>query len=327
MYQDNVSSRIGVLDFLHWDHSWNSHHYRDEREIARSISLMQKAGIGWVRMDFLWQDIEPAQGEFEFDKYDRIVSMLDAAGIKVLGIFNYTPEWASPDGQWNSPPRDNAEFAAYCAAVIGRYKGIVNHWEIWNEPDSATYWQPQDRLQSYCRLLKEVYVAAKRVNPECVILNGGLARGIGSVNYLYENGAKDYFDVLNVHYFGTPLHEGGAGAARALPKLCRKIMDRNGDTHKKIWVTETGCPGVPSGESAANWWMGENPGEMQQAYWLRQVFEAFLRDPSVEKVFWAFFRDTQGHWGNGTDYLGIVRSDFTVKPGYEELTELIKRWQ
>ena len=36
----------------------------------------------------------------------------------------------------------------------------------------------------------------------------------------------------------------------------------------------------------------------------------------VEKIFWAFFRDTDHHFQCGTDYFGLVRLDFTPKPAY-----------
>ena len=32
-----------------------------------------------------------------------------------------------------------------------------------------------------------------------VVLNGGLAQGLASVNKLYDNGAQGSFDILNIH--------------------------------------------------------------------------------------------------------------------------------
>ena len=146
-------------------------------------------------MDFLWQDIEPEEGNFKFDKYDQIVELLAKNNIHILGILNYSVGWAALCGEWNCPPKDNALFVKYATKVIGRYKEKVKHWEVWNEPDSQVYWSKQDGLKSYCALLKDVYIAAKKVDPDCKILNGGLANGLAYVNKLYDNGAKDYFDI------------------------------------------------------------------------------------------------------------------------------------
>ena len=324
--QKNFNNPFGVLEFLHWNHSWNNYKYSCNRDLEKSISLMQEAGVGWVRVDFLWSDIEPKAGKFDFTKYDCIVDLLRAKGMHILGILHYSTDWASSCGEWNCPPRNNKLFVQYVSEVIQRYKGQVKYWELWNEPDSATYWKPQDGLKSYCVLLKEVYLAAKKIDPECKILNGGLANGISSVNKLYDNGAKDYFDILNLHFFQTPLNTNGIKSVVAYPKLAYKIMVRNGDGNKKIWFTEIGCPGVIAKEQVENWWMGKNPTEKQQAVWVKEVYTELLKDVNVEKVFWAFFRDTKNHWSNGVDYFGLIRWDYSSKPSFKAYRECFNRW-
>lgn len=269
-------------------------------------------------MDFLWQDIEPAAGKFDFEKYDYIAGLLYKNNINLLGLFNYGADWASSCGKWNCPPKDFSLFINYVNKVITRYKDKVKYWELWNEPDSHIYWEPQDGLKSYCALLKEVYIAAKKEDPDCKILNGGFANGISSVNNLYDNGAKDYFDILNIHIFESPLDPEGIKRVSAYPESAYEVMARNGDGNKKIWVTEIGCPGVKRGLSVKNWWMGENPDEKQQASWVGKVYGELNKSACVEKIFWAFFRDTNKHWDDGTDYLGLVRWDFSRKPAFDE---------
>ncbi|MDD5155910.1 MAG: family 1 glycosylhydrolase [Candidatus Omnitrophica bacterium] len=319
-------SPFGVLEFLHWNHPWNSFKYPDRDSWGKAVALMKDAGIGFVRMDFLWEDIEPARGEFQFEKYDNIVELLAKNNIKIVGLLNYSAPWASPTGKWNDPSGDNGPFIEYCRKVISRYKDRVKYWEVWNEPDSLTYWVRQDGLKSYCRLLKGVYLAAKAEDPACKVLNGGLAEGLLSVNRLYDNGAKDYFDVLNIHIFESPLRPGAIKAVQAYARLVYKVMERNGDSAKKIWVTEIGCPGVRSGLEVNNWWLGANPDEKQQEEWVRQVFTQLIKEKAVEKVFWAFLRDCDGHWGNGVDYFGLVRWDFSKKPAFGAYKESTQIW-
>jgi hypothetical protein len=323
--KENLDNPFGVLEFLHWNHSWNNHKYENIKDLERSISLMQEAGVGWVRLDFLWGDIEPEQGNFDFAKYDRIVQLLKKKGIQILGILHYSTDWASACGSWNCPPKDNKFFIKYAGLVIQRYKDQVKYWELWNEPDSPTYWKEQDSLKSYCVLLKEFYIAAKQIDPECKVLNGGLANGASSINHLYDNGAKDYFDILNIHFFQNPLHPGSIQAVANYPKLAYRIMQRNGDGDKKIWITEIGCPGVRD-SSVDNWWLGKNPDENRQAKWLKDVYAQLLKDPHVEKIFWAFFRDTQNHWKNGVDYFGLVRWGFSRKPSFYAYQECFRKW-
>lgn len=323
----NMNNPFGVLEFLHWNHSWNSYKYSSNLDLEKVVSLMQGAGVGWVRLDFLWSDIEPQEGKFDFAKYDGIVKLLKSKGVHILGVLHYSTDWASSCGEWNCPPRDNKVFVKYATEVVQRYKTQVKYWELWNEPDSAAYWKQQDNLKSYCVLLKDVYVAAKKVDPACKILNGGLTNGLASINHLYDNGAKDYFDILNIHFFQDPLYSGAIKAVASYPKLAYKIMQRNGDGNKKIWITEIGCPGVKQGLETDNWWLGKNPNESQQAKWLINVYDELLKNPQVEKIFWAFFRDTKDHWKNGVDYFGLVRWDYSEKPALKAYQDCFKKWK
>ncbi len=322
---------FAVLSFLAWDHPWNGNMYGQRRDIERAADLMREAGVGFVRVDFYWQDIEPARGDFRFGRYDAIVDTLRSRGINVLGILHYSADWASSCGAWNCAPRDNADFTSYATAVMTRYKGKVGYWEVWNEPDSRIYWEPQDGLQRYVTLLKDVYIAAKRVDPGIKILNGGLAGGLAAVNRLYDAGAGGYFDIMNIHVFEAPVHKGAIHAVCAYARLTHRVMTRKGDGDKKIWITEIGCPGVPFGTTKSaklkNWWAGRNPSEKDQALWVRSVYTEVLKDPHVERVFWAFFQDTRNHWNDGTDYFGLVRKDFSRKPAFFSFRKLHRAWR
>ncbi len=312
---------LGVLEFLYWNHPWNNYQYPDEESVKKSVQLMREAGVGIVRMDFLWGDIEPRYGERNFEKYDFIVDTLTAAGIEVLGVLSYHTDWASPQCAWNCPNADTRYFVDYCRMVAEHFKDRVHYWEIWNEPDSTVYWQPQDGLKQYTVLLRDSYQALKQVDPGCKVLNGGLANGLVSVNKLYDNGAQEYFDIFNIHAFETPVAPGAINRVVSYVKTVRKIMARNGDANKPLWITEIGCPGVRRGLRVDNWWMGENPTEAKQASWVHDVVTVLPKQPGVEKVFWAFFRDTDQHWKNGTDYFGLIRNNFNKKPAFRKFKD------
>jgi polysaccharide biosynthesis protein PslG len=320
------NSRFGILEFLYWNHDWNKYQYASEAELRRAVAMMKKAGVGILRMDFLWQDIEPQEGISDFAKYDRIVGLLNEAGIEILGVFNYSTDWDSPECRWNVLSADHSKFLGYVHAVASRYKGKVRCWEIWNEPDSSIYWKEQDALVTYCKLLRESYETLKRIDPSCTVLNGGLTNELSHVNWLYDNGGKGYFDALNIHVFGNPVEKGAEKRVSAYVKACVRIMKRNGDAGKNIWVTEIGCPGVRRGKQVKNWWLGANPGEGEQASWVATVFGTLLPEPEVERVFWTFFRDTREHWKDGTDYFGLVHNDFSVKPAFGAYVRAVREW-
>src|SRR5688572_6757420 len=130
--RDNPSA-FGSLAFFAWDHAWNNYQYRALKDVEKDVARMKEAGVGFVRMDFLWSDIEPEQGRFDFERYDSIVNAIRQAGIGVLGVLHYNPSWKI--GPWNQPP-DPQAYEAYARAVVHHFKNRVRYWEIWNEPRS-----------------------------------------------------------------------------------------------------------------------------------------------------------------------------------------------
>jgi len=313
-------SPYGVLDFLMWNHEWNYYHYDTKEKIERAVDMMKDAGIGFVRMDFLWYDIEPVPGHFDFAKYDMIVDIIRKRGISVLGILHYNPSWDNEP--WNKAP--NIElYTKYACKVVEHFKDRIMYWEIWNEPDEPEYWIPQDEMKTYTALLKRVYPAIKKVDPSCKVLMGGVSNKIPySLKRIYENNGKDFFDIINIHPFENPGGEDPVKKIYYTYKAVRDVMEKYDDYDKSIWFTEIGCPGVKTSSKRIGWWFGQGPDEQVQAEWVRQIYDNCLKWQGVDKVFWAFFRDTDCHFKSAVDYFGLVRNDFSEKPSYQAYKDI-----
>ncbi|GAA0587303.1 beta-galactosidase [Rhizomicrobium electricum] len=58
---------------------------RSPEEIHRDIAIMKKAGFKLVRMgDLSWDSFEPAEGQFTFEWFDKVMDEMAANGIKVV---------------------------------------------------------------------------------------------------------------------------------------------------------------------------------------------------------------------------------------------------
>ncbi len=307
-------SPYGVMDFLAWDHEKFNHHYRPE-DVEKSAALMHEAGVGFVRFDFLWDDLEPTPGKFNFAKYDQLVDTLSKQGIRILAILAYNHH-ASGKG-WNCAP-DLLQYCKYARTVVNHFKKRIRHWEIWHEPDNPAFWQPQDDMHAYVQLLKHVYPLLKAEDPTCIVHLGGISRSLPmSLRHVYEKGGKTFFDVLNIHPFANPASEGALDAIRHMHKFVLKVMSQYGDGNKPIWFTEIGCPGMADPSSSKNWWLGANPTETVQADWITKIYGELPRWQNVKKIFWCFFRDTQDHFQCGSDFDGLIRNDFLKKPSFD----------
>jgi hypothetical protein len=160
-----------------------------------------------------------------------------------------------------------------------------------------------------------------------VLLGGLTSEGFFALKAVYKNGGRDYFDIVNIHPFTNPLLPGRVHKIKVLYKNLRREMIKNGDGHKKIWFTEIGCPGVKERNKGNGWWEGASPTEKQQAEWVREIYSELLSLEDVEKIFWAFFRDTKEHFKCGVDYFGLVRWDFSKKPGFYAYKKCVKKWE
>lgn len=323
--QDNrdSSSPYGVLDFPQWNHDWNSYFYDTPEKLDRSATLMEEAGIHWVRMDFLWADLEPEQGHFDYDRYDRIVATFARHHVRILGILEYNPLWR--EVSWNSAP-DPKAFLVYVQHVVHHFKDRVRYWEVWNEPDQKTYWDPQDDLKAYSQLLRTAYPVIKQEDPTAQVLAGAATGYIGqALGFIYKQAGRPSFDIVNIHPFvDHPAAANALASLRSMYEEARAAMARFGDSDKPIWFTEIGSPGVGPNSPKGEWWGGIPPTEDQQAEWLEIVYGNALQWKGVQKVFWAFFRETDHHFNNAVDTFGLVHTDFSPKPAYVVYQKIAK---
>ena len=316
---------FAVLGFLSWNHNWNNFKYNEEN-LDQAVELLKGMGCAFVRTDFYWNDIEPVQGKFCFDKYDHLVDLLSENNIRILGILDYSADWAA--SSWNSPPYNDDDFVNYCRKVVSRYKNKIKYWEIWNEPDSKFYWQPQDNMKRYSQLLRKVYLCIKEVDPSAQVLMGGLTQnGYYALQDLYRQGGGEYFDIVNMHPFVNPLTSNPKKEMESFYRKIKKLMSKFGDGDKKIWFTEIGCPGVRKVTPETNWWEGKSPRESQQARFVKVIYTDCIDLPDVDKIFWAFFRDNLDHFKSGVDYFGLIRWDFSRKSSYKAYRRSYLIWK
>lgn len=225
---------------------------------AGQLARLGQLGVGLVRRDFLWADLEPADGQFSFDAEDVAVDESRAAGLTTIGILAYDAPWASPDGTVDAPP-DPAKFAAFAEATARHFAGRVDAWEIWNEPNVGyRFWTPREDGAAYARLLVAAYAAVKRGNPSATVALAGLFyhyEGIvtDAVSFLEDafTAVPDLgksFDVLGLHPYphyppqAAPEADDGREQPVALMLARLHALLAYYGADKPIWVTEYGWP-------------------------------------------------------------------------------------
>ena len=293
-------------------------------ELADTVARYQALGVKWVRFGFDWSVIQPNNStEYLFDRYDGVVRALAAAGIQMLGIIEYTPQWAN-GGKSSKffPPVYASDFAVFAGALATRYGPMgVHAWEIWNEPNVGAFWGPAPDPAGYVTLLSGAYAAIRRADSSALVITGGLSqpgttattmRSIDFLTAIYKYGARGYFDAVGNHPYDDPkLPSQGYNWQQmyATSPSFLSVMAANGDTGKKIWVTEIGAPSNGAYTSGP-------VDETQQAAILTDAYNLARTYDWAGPVFWYNFKDFCAYDPKASTecFYGLVRYDGSNKP-------------
>ena len=290
------------------DERFGLHLRGSETALARGV------GVRWSREQISWETLEPTPGTFLWEPYDRTFDAAQRAGTRVLGLLGYCATWARRDEKaYTSPPRDVDAYAAFVFRVVERYKDRIHDWEIWNEPDSPGFWPPKPDAAEFTALLKAAYHAAKRADPACRVLNGGLLVGVNHrdnwtfLEEMYAHGAGEAFDALAWHAYCDPKSPDEGGYVRSIAKL-KAIMAKHGDAAKPVWFTEEGWATAPGKARSVS--------ESAQADDIVRAHVLALADAPVAHFFWFILRDG-GNWESDFDQsYGLLHADGTPKPAF-----------
>src|SRR5438105_6630867 len=144
-----------------------------------------QAGVQWERLIFPWSLIQKDGPTTWSNGYftDQQVAQEAARGIQLVGLAIYTPQWASSTPK--NPRTTNVPANLYLAfddpqnywgqfmfKLAQRYKGQIDTWVIWNEPDMysdqiAYTWDGS--INDLYQLVKVASQAVKKANPNARI--------------------------------------------------------------------------------------------------------------------------------------------------------------
>jgi len=314
--------------------------FTDEVEtwkIKRGLEMIREMGAPWIVEFFPWAYYEGTKGQRDFSAAERIISHANRQGIAVIARLGFVPAWARPSGTTFTylDPEHYADFADFAAGFAAHFKGRVNHFIIWNEPNLQIEWGMR-RVDpaGYVAMLRLVHPAIKRANPDAIVLAGALAPtvernrdvALSDLEYLAEmyralgnefghNGSpRPLWDGLAAHTYGDTLPPESPPDPSVINfrrvELLRAIMDRHGDA-SPIYITEAGW------NDDVNWVNGVTPAERIQ-YTLRALDYAQAHWPWVRCLaFWVFKlpAPAQGY----RDHFIFVTPSLEPLPIYDEL--------
>jgi Tol biopolymer transport system component len=303
--------------------------------------LINDLGLDWGKGFVNWGTVEPEPGQYRWIDPDNVVKALGDQDVEILLRVHGTPPWARPqDSSLSHPPLEPDDFADFMTALASRYKGKVAAYEIWNEPNLNHEWGDQTPdPAAYAALLKAAYTAVKAVDPDALVISGGLATtgdgsptAYGDLAYLqglYDAGAGGYFDAFGSHPypFGrSPDEVDPWGLSLSRVEEQYQVMAANDDGDTPIWITEVGWV------LQSNWDLGEHQeigvSEEEQARFLSETYLKAQRDwPFVEAIFLFNLDFSTVPWYTASEpmrWYAILNPDHTPRPAYIELRDTMR---
>lgn len=295
--------------------------------------LMRDLGLNWAKGYVNWETVEPTRGRYRWGDPDNTVSAFQSQQLRVLLRIHGTPAWARPpDTFLTYPPDDMADFGRFVAELANRYRGQVSAYEIWNEPNLNYEWGylPPDPVR-YTQMLTAAYGAIKAVDPDALVIGGGLATtgdgsptAMGDLDFLggmYAAGARGHLDALGSHpyaYGHAPDYQDEWGLSLSRVAEQRQVMLAYGDAATPIWITELGWV------LRSSWNLDEHErigvSELQQAQYLARAYEKTRSEwPWVHGLFVFNLDFSVVPWYTAAEpmrWYAVLNPDRTPRPAY-----------
>ena len=247
-----------------WDPWQNPYGICTHQTTPDTLRLIKAAGIGWIRVDMNWRDIEPtARGGFAWEASDAVVAFARAYQLKIYATVGGTPAWAvdpqiQPDPGRNTyhiPPAGSEDWMHYLRALVMRYRGEIETYGLWNEPNQG-HWKGSP--EAYVQLIVNPAASTiKTACPECQVVAGDLLHREATCQvdvfgrcWRVEGAEQDWrlwmsamlqsaaFQAGHIDILSHHIYEGSDFATVAL--AVRSYLDRHGARGKDLWITETG---------------------------------------------------------------------------------------
>ncbi len=254
-------------DFIY---GYNVHLYGEGtawQDRNRVLTISKNSEVYWMRQQIAWEDIQADPNTIFWGELDNIVEDAHNQGVNLLISVVRSPNWATPDGGNGMPAREHfGTFSNFMGQMAARYRGRVQAYQVWNEPNLAV--ENAGSVASadyYVDMLAGAYDSIKANDPYAIVVSGSPSstetndpfEAISDVEFVRQMLSNPNFraDVIGTHPGGQnnppdtmyPENVGpNPGWDNSREFYFRRIQDirdvmvQTGYEEYQIWLTEFG---------------------------------------------------------------------------------------
>ena len=329
---DIASSRLGV-GFEKLD--------RDAFDPEKAYDKVSEIGVKWIRIQSGWQKTEKEKGVYDFAWLDKIVDNLISRGMipwmcVCYGNKLYGGMAQEVFGAVGCPPifteEQKVAWHNYCVALAAHYRGRVEHFEIWNEPDGLHGWEHGVSATEFGEFTIHTARALRKGNPASYIIGGALCKvNIPYLNEAFQTGMANEIDAVSFHayHFDDRRLRPSIAALRAMINQYNPSLE--------IIQGESGAQSRPFGNGALK--VGAWTPRKQCKHMLRHVitdlgmgvkFTSYFSSMDMMEALRGKVGDKKsyqdfgyfGLLGAEFDENGVATGDYPPKPSYDTLSYL-----
>ena len=177
----------------------------------KAYDKVAECGVKKARIQSGWARTEKEKGVYDFAWLDTIVDNFILRSIEpwiclCYGNPLYTEAAKQVFGAVGCPPiftdEEKEAWLNYVKAVVERYKGKVNYFEIWNEPDGKWCWKHGANGTELGEFTLVTAKAVKEANPDAKTIGGVLCkRELDFLNAAFKTGMGEYLDFVSFHEY------------------------------------------------------------------------------------------------------------------------------
>ncbi len=179
---------------------------RDYTIYANWKEYVEPLGVKKVRLQGGWNKTEKELGKYDWQWLDEVIFDLDKKGVSPWVCLSYGNSLYAEGGGTllgaALPKTDEAinGWLNWVSAFVERYKGVVNEWEIWNEPNLRNVNMAADYaniLMKTAKKIREIQADATIIGMSTAGVDIDFVRDV--LQKLKEHNMLSYLDKVSYH--------------------------------------------------------------------------------------------------------------------------------